>query len=352
VKDSFLFERNPTKHSHFCRQNCRNALTYYLRSRNITNEFDKLVSLLCADRLKELISKECLDFILAQEKDEWLQHDKLAQSIDVYMATHDPQGKPMQSSGSRHSGYFKEKKTDAENTTSTNSGAKIDTFSGSSLSAKPGPKSDQKISKDEAMRKGLCFFCHEKGHTAKNCNKKQTGSTLRKANACTVEPKAVGLNENSTTEYAVRPETSIARVAYETFVTEPATPCDASEKIEFIQQYIDADEFHERSSVDVDIDNLSKQKALVGGGSQICCINRELVEHLNKPAEKQVRISGIQGEPNTVDVVRLHVKPAPSANNSVVNIAPTIRVWFAVVPGLNEAVILTPNVVSLLKGTT
>ena len=323
---------------------------YYLRSRNITNEFDKLISLLCADRLKELISRDCLDFILAQEKDDWLQHDKLAQSIDVYMATHDSQGKPMQSSGSRHSGYFN-KKTDTENTTTTNSGYKAtaDTFSGSALSTKPGSKSDQKISKDEAMRKGLCFFCHEKGHTAKNCSKKQTGSTPRKANACTVEPKAVGLKENSTTEYDARPETSIARVAYETSETETATPHDASENIEYIQQYIDADEFHERSYVDVVVDKLPKQKALVDGGSQICCINRELVEHLNMPADKQVRISGIQGEPNTVDVVRLHVKPAPSANNSVVNIAPTIRVWFAVVPGLNEAVILTPNVVSLLK---
>ena len=147
----------------------------------------------------------------------------------------------------------------------------------------------------------------------------------------------------------MRPETSIARVAYDTFETETSTQYAASEKIEFIQQYIDADEFHERSYVDVVVDKLPKQKALVDGGSQICCINRELVEHLNMPADKQVRISGIQGEPNTVDVVRLHVKPAPSANNSVVNIAPTIRVWFAVVPGLNEAVILTPNVVSLLK---
>ena len=51
----------------------RHALMYYLRSRKITNEFYELISLLCADRLIELIPKGCLDFIPAQEKDDWLK---------------------------------------------------------------------------------------------------------------------------------------------------------------------------------------------------------------------------------------------------------------------------------------
>src|SRR2546428_13259352 len=50
----------------------RVALMYYLKSRKITDEFEKLVSLLVADRLKESLSKACLDYILAQEKEEWL----------------------------------------------------------------------------------------------------------------------------------------------------------------------------------------------------------------------------------------------------------------------------------------
>ena len=326
----------------------RNALMYYLRSRNITNEFDKLISLLCADRLKELISRDCLDFILAQEKDDWLQHDKLAQSIDVYMSTHDSQGKPMRFSGGRQFGNFNQKAdSDDMKTISSGSKAPVDAVSGSSLSTRPGPKIEHKISKDEAMRRGLCFICYERGHTAKNCTKKQVNSTPRKANACTVEPKA--LNEHRTTEPSGNFETSVARVVYDTLERETGNQHDIAEKIDIIQPYIDADEFHERSYVDVIIDKLPNQKALVDGGSQICCINGELIDHLKLPADKQVRISGIQGEPNTVDVVRLHVKPAPSKNTSVVNIAPAIRVWFAVVPGLNEAVILTPNVVSLLK---
>jgi hypothetical protein len=61
-----------------------NALMYYVRSRNISDDFDKLVSMFCVDRLKELVPKGCLDFILAQEKDGWMKHDELAHSIRIH----------------------------------------------------------------------------------------------------------------------------------------------------------------------------------------------------------------------------------------------------------------------------
>src|SRR5205809_1044197 len=67
----------------------RVALMYYLKSRKITDEFDKLVSLLVADRLKESLSKACLDYILAQEKEEWLSCEDVANAADIYVASHD-----------------------------------------------------------------------------------------------------------------------------------------------------------------------------------------------------------------------------------------------------------------------
>jgi hypothetical protein len=74
----------------------RNALMYYLKSRDIKNEFDKLVSLMCADRLKETLSKPCLDYVLAQEKGEWLGCEELANSVDIYVASHGSWGDSMQ----------------------------------------------------------------------------------------------------------------------------------------------------------------------------------------------------------------------------------------------------------------
>jgi hypothetical protein len=93
------YVKNPDETYTLLSSKLRNTLMYYSR-RNITDEFDKLVSLLCADRLKELIPKSCLEFILAQEKDGWLKHDELAHSIDIYMSSHDVDGNPCRTGGS------------------------------------------------------------------------------------------------------------------------------------------------------------------------------------------------------------------------------------------------------------
>jgi hypothetical protein len=71
-----------------------NALTFYLRSRKIDGSFEGLFNLICSDRLKELIPKSCLDFVLMQEKDEWLRSAQLSAVIDTYLASHFSDGRP------------------------------------------------------------------------------------------------------------------------------------------------------------------------------------------------------------------------------------------------------------------
>lgn len=73
----------------------RNALLYYLGSGQVTDQFDELVSLLCADRLKELIPRGSINFILAQEKGGWLKDDELASTVDTFMASHNLNGDPV-----------------------------------------------------------------------------------------------------------------------------------------------------------------------------------------------------------------------------------------------------------------
>ena len=110
---------------------------------------------------------------------------------------------------------------------------------------------------------------------------------------------------------------------------EPSESVDLLEKP--VNSFTDADEFHVRSYVDVNIEHLPKQKALIDVGSEICCINSELIRDLNIPVSKQVNVSGLRSKSSAVDVVRLHVKPAYNECCSMVNIGPSIRVWFAVV---------------------
>ncbi len=128
------------------------------------------MSLLCADRLKELIPKGCLNFILAQEKDDWLRHDELAHSIDIYMASHDRDGVPLipGDSSFKHENRGQKFTKSNDNVRTLKSEVKVDL------------KSENKPNKEEAMRKGLCFNCYERGHTAKNCSKQKDASSNKR----------------------------------------------------------------------------------------------------------------------------------------------------------------------------
>ena len=57
-------------------------------------------------------------------------------------------------------------------------------------------------------------------------------------------------------------------------------------------------------------EDLPVQKALTDGGSEVYYIKPDLVKHLSLSASKQVqvRLSGMRGKPNIVDVVRLNVE--------------------------------------------
>src|SRR6218665_737379 len=163
----------------------RNTLMYYLRSRNIRNSFEDLVGLLCADRIKELLPKECLNFILTQEKDEWLKDEELATTIDTYMASHQLSGdSPRQNKPV---------------TFHDNRQPKASYQNGGTVPKKTEPTSDGKakevkISKEEAMRKGLCFLCQGQGHRANACPKNKGPTSSKPAaqvSSCAVNPSRV-----------------------------------------------------------------------------------------------------------------------------------------------------------------
>ena len=258
----------------------RNALMYYLKSRNIKNDFDKLVHLLIADRVKELMPRGCLNFILSQEQDGWLDCDQLAKSADNFTASHE--GEDF---------VRKEPKPRTETTFSK---------------PEPGPnRQASDIAKEEARKKGLCFICQARGHLAKNCPNR----TPVKVSTCSIESR-----------------------------TRPGV----------MEQPNVADPFFKRTFIPVNIEGIDQQSALVDGGSEICCINSKLVEPIDVPVQKKISILGLKGESTVVDVVFLRIKPGGETNDRLVNICPMMKVWFAVVPDLNEKVILTPSVVELL----
>jgi len=154
------------------------ALMYYLKSRRITDEFDKLVSLLVADRLKESLSKACLDYILAQEKEKWLSCEDLANAADIYVASHDS-GHDLAHHNHPTWKYNNGMKGQAQ--------VQVNNQVAQPKSHRPEIKGEarmsSKMSQEEAKVKGLCFLCHQKGHRAREC---QTNRSSKKVDACKV----------------------------------------------------------------------------------------------------------------------------------------------------------------------
>ena len=277
------------------------ALTYYIKSRGIDNNFDQLVSLLVADRLKELMPQSCVDFVLTQERTSWLDHEELSRVADNFMASRDNDCKPIKYSNQRVS----------------NPRDKVVDISKGSI-----PATNANV-KERDTRLGLCFNCHGKGHSMKFC-------PLQKPSPAPVKTSRVGC-------CSTLPSNTMPAINVET-----TKVSDVGNEV-----VIDAREFHTRSFKNIIVDQLASLPALVDSGAEVCCIREDLVKSLEVIPPRQIDVFGLSETPKRVGYVNLLVRPE-SSNVDAVNIAPKVRVWFAVVPQMHESIIITPSVVELL----
>lgn len=98
---------------------------------------------------------------------------------------------------------------------------------------------------------------------------------------------------------------------------------------------IDTAEFHPRSYMQIHIEGLGSYRALIDSGAQVCCVKQALVEHLQLPVHRQIRVSGMNGCAEVTNVVQVHVRPVVDETTGLKNIAPVAE--------LAEDFIITPN---------
>jgi hypothetical protein len=77
------------------------------------------------------------------------------------------------------------------------------------------------------------------------------------------------------------------------------------------ESFLDASEteFYQCQYAMVEIKNLSRHRALIDSGSNVSCINADLIKDKPPPVVKQLYLLGLSGQPTLVDVVKLHLKP-------------------------------------------
>ena len=157
----------------------KNLLEYYCRSRSVENTFERLFSLLVADRIKAVLPQSCLNFILSAESaDPSLAYrsDKIANMADTYHATHTFDGKP-KVAGHESVGRFTTK-------TESTSGNKGLVNSQSSMAnhvsetpLKTFSKASPSGSNFNTSANVRCFQCNQLGHTRRNCTNRPQGTS-------------------------------------------------------------------------------------------------------------------------------------------------------------------------------
>ena len=111
-----------------------------------------------------------------------------------------------------------------------------------------------------------------------------------------------------------------------------------------------ANKIFERPYVEVLLNNTLRRKALIDSGAEVCCIGENVCNSLDLPREGKVVVRGLEPEGKEVDGVWVKLTPALDDVRYKI-IAPTVKVWCAVIPGLVEDLLLTPDVVKILKET-
>jgi len=64
----------------------RNLLSYYLASKGVGGDFDKLCDLIIADRLKGSLPRGPLNYVLSLEEDDWFAPDRVAYLADTFLS--------------------------------------------------------------------------------------------------------------------------------------------------------------------------------------------------------------------------------------------------------------------------
>ena len=328
-------------------------LSYYITSRNVKT-VDDLKSLLVADHIKDMLSPDCFQQILAvenTEKEGWLAHNKLTEVIDRYLASHGFEDKPQ---------------------TTVNPAYVYTPQSEPVYNQKTSFNKTQKQNKP----KRRCFHCDSKLHVNKDCphyyNKKKNDGHVKTKQFTNSSQKKSARVHTAVTVTLATPE--LVRKQH-TKLTQDATvihvniaPIRSSEdevqlnntKTRDADVQVDAQTFRgtkdsiathkgkynitDLTYIDVHIDGLSRPvKTLHDLRAMISVIHPRVIEEisLNISCDGKINSRGLIGEPVNADLVTVFVK----SSNYYAEFIPVVM---AMTSMANTDIILTDQVAQAL----
>jgi len=130
----------------------RNLLSYYLRSRDVGKDFDKLCELIVSDRLKACLPNCPLNYVLSLEGNEWFTPDKVATLADIFVNNH-----------KQHATTAQPRAAEFRTTTRISTASANVGIQSSGQPASPRP---QQVNSWIVKR---CYRCHSTTHLARAC---------------------------------------------------------------------------------------------------------------------------------------------------------------------------------------
>ena len=159
----------------------RNLLSYYLSSRGVNEDFDRLCDLLVSDRLKSTLPYGPLNYVLSIEGDDWFAPDRVAYIADTFV------------NNRGNSGMSKTQEGKAARVTSVTApvsrgnaarGSHYQVNRGGSVATSP-------------VRR--CYVCNKPGHLAKDCQQRGNhgpNRDIRRGGSYTRRPYRGGVQVN------------------------------------------------------------------------------------------------------------------------------------------------------------
>jgi len=277
------------------------VFNYYVESRKIEKDFDKLLELIVYDRIKSVLPPFLSTHVIALEsahKDGWLGKKTLADALDAYMANKSqPDNKPrVPVSGSDDHG---------------------------GVSQRWKPKFD-KVEKPEGLRKPRkCFICNSPSHLASSCPDRVNKTSVKPT------PKVTRVSVGDTVVGYGSQEEEICSVM------EEAERKDA-------QDPVLVDGWSELKFVEINVDGLpGVVQGLNDSGAQLCVVRADVIQSLDLPKLGEVKLRGLTNQLIPADLVSLKMKM--SQGDAYCNVT------CAVCENLNSDLILGSDVIDRLN---
>ena len=390
----------------FCSR-LRSLFRYYLDSRKVGDDFDRLVSLLIADRLKTEMPSSCLKHILSIEtKGEWMLCDDLANAADSFMHSHFDDGRPRMvtdRSNDRPLTTLRPWRTNTADDSRFNNTAR-------STETRSDDRRDRRGFTGSGVRARTCYQCGSPDHLAsfhrnltpaiRGAGRGEVQPAVRPATNARVNRCAVTRDDVRQVEFVTAAQVSPCMVTHDDSCGPGYRVVHDDETLALMQelaQYSEECEPNENAKMtDTDINStfavnnhtvnhtdlsscdipigLSKMRyrdvlvqevgcnlvALEDSGAEISIAPADLLRDLNLTYLGKINLSGIVGDPVQADLVQLHIKPAAifitvdehdGCSERTENIAPFVSVIFAVCDKMsgNYDLIITADVVEQLK---